>query len=326
MDKPLKIVFMGTPEFAVASLDKIYQAGHTILAVVTSPDKLAGRGMQLKESEVKKYAHEKNFKILQPESLKEESFIETLKQLNADIFVVVAFRMLPEKVWQLPRLGTFNLHASLLPQYRGAAPINWAIINGETKTGVTTFLIDKEIDTGKVLLQREVTINQEDNAGTLHDKLMKTGSDLVVETITMLGSGEHNPIPQERILKDISSVKPAPKIYKEDCKIKWNKPGAQIHNFIRGLSPYPGAFTEVYTDSSMEVSAMVKIYSTEFIPKPDSIFNSTFITDSKTYLYASIAGGLISIKELQLAGKKRMPVNEFLKGAQNIAQLRIKMQ
>ncbi|HCO66918.1 MAG TPA: methionyl-tRNA formyltransferase, partial [Dysgonomonas sp.] len=237
--KDLRIVFMGTPDFAVASLKNLVDNNYTIAGVITMPDKPAGRGHKLQYSAVKQYALDNNLPLLQPEKLKDESFLESLKSWKADLQIVVAFRMLPEVVWNMPRFGTFNLHASLLPQYRGAAPINWAIINGEKETGVTTFFLTHEIDTGKIILQKKVPIMEEDNAGIIHDKLMNIGAGLVCKTVDLLLENKIDGIPQDNLISDENELKPAPKIFKETCKIDWNKSSASIHNLIRGLSPHP---------------------------------------------------------------------------------------
>ena len=243
--KGLRIVFMGTPGFAVATLKAIVEAEYNIVGVITAPDKPAGRGRKIQESEVKKYALDKGLKILQPEKLKNPEFIAELESLKPDLQIVVAFRMLPEIVWQIPKIGTFNLHGSLLPQYRGAAPINWAVINGEKATGLTTFLIDKEIDTGRILLQKEVEILNIDSAGSLHDKMMIIGAELVKETVELIATGDFNAKPQEAFFANAEELKHAPKIFKEDCKIDWSRDASQIYNFIRGLSPFPGAWTSL---------------------------------------------------------------------------------
>ena len=304
----LRIVFMGTPEFAVPSLDKLYRAGLKIVGVITAPDKPAGRGMKITESAVKKYAIEKNLKILQPEKLKDSGFIEQLKALKADVQVVVAFRMLPEVVWNMPPLGTINLHASLLPQYRGAAPINWAIINGEKETGVTTFKLQQEIDTGNILLQRKIGINDDETAGSLHDKMMEAGADLLLKTINQLAEGSLTQIPQSSTA-DLhhSTLKSAPKIFSEDCEINWNKKVDETYNFIRGLSPYPAAFTYLKGKKLKIFSAQKELK--EITSKPGEVF-----TDNKTFLKFASADGFIQLKEIQLEGKKRMKIEEFLRG------------
>lgn len=302
---PLRIIFMGTPEFAVPSLQKLFDAHYSIVAVVTAPDKPAGRGLQMTESPVKKFALLKGLKILQPEKLKSPDFINTLKELKADVQVVVAFRMLPEMVWNMPPLGTINLHASLLPQYRGAAPINWAIINGEKETGVTTFKLQHEIDTGNILLQKKIIIRDDETAGALHDEMMETGAVLLLETINELASGHLKEIKQDEISSQ--QLKHAPKIFTEICEIKWNHKAENIYNLIRGLSPYPAAFTFLKEKK-------IKIFSSEkeITQAKDSV--GSFITDHKTYLKFACSNGYISIKELQPEGKKKMKIEDFLRG------------
>ena len=305
----LRIIFMGTPEFAVPSLQKLYEAGYDIAAVVTAPDKPAGRGMQLTRSAVKKYAVEKNLKILQPEKLKSPEFIEELQSLKADVQAVVAFRMLPEIVWNMPPMGTINLHGSLLPQYRGAAPINWAIINGEKKTGVTTFKLQHEIDTGNMLLQEKIKIEDDETAGTLHDKMMETGADLLLKTIRELEKGNLKEIEQRSALslETSASLRHAPKIFTETCEINWNKPVEEIYNLIRGLSPYPAAFTFL-SGKKLKIFASQKEINGER-NKPGN-----YVTDHKTFLKFAAADGFISVNEIQLEGKKRMKIEDFLRG------------
>ncbi|MGN6296347.1 MAG: methionyl-tRNA formyltransferase [Ginsengibacter sp.] len=299
----LRIIFMGTPEFAVPSLDLLYKAGYNIVSVVTAPDKPAGRGMKLSESEVKKYAVKNNLKVLQPDKLKDPDFIEELRQLNADLQVVVAFRMLPEMVWKMPPLGTINLHASLLPQYRGAAPINWAIINGEKETGVTTFKLQQEIDTGNILLQEKIKISDNETAGTLHDKMKSTGAEVLLRTIQQLQNGTLQEHPQHHT----TSLHPAPKIFSNDCKINWDQNVEDVFNFIRGLSPYPAAFTFLQ-------GKKLKIFSGEKLQQAGIKSAGNYVTDNKSYLKFAAKDGYISIKELQLEGKKRMDVVDFLRG------------
>lgn len=306
--RELRIVFMGTPDFAVLSLDILVQHNYKIVGVITAPDKPAGRGQQLHQSAVKKYAVEKNLAVLQPEKLKNADFINELKALEPNLFIVVAFRMLPELVWQMPEYGTFNLHASLLPQYRGAAPINWAVINGEKETGVTTFFLQQEIDTGNIILQEKINIEDEDNAGSVHDKLMDIGSQLVLKTVQKIEENSVTEQPQE-----LTTSKHAPKIYKETCLIDWNKPVLEIHDLIRGLSPYPTAFTHLD-------GKVLKIYKSAVIlrqAQDDSAQaqnDKAYLTDNKTYLSFKCADGYLDILELQLEGKKRMKVDEFLRG------------
>jgi methionyl-tRNA formyltransferase len=309
MKHNLRIVFLGTPDFAVATLNAVIEEGYNVVGVVTAPDKPAGRGKKISESAVKKYAVEKGLNILQPVNLKDQEFQSELKSLNADLQIVVAFRMLPETVWNMPPLGTFNLHASLLPQYRGAAPINWAVINGEKSTGVTTFFLKHEIDTGNVLMQKEVEILENDNAGTLHDKLMETGAKLVVESLDIIEKGDYNLITQESLV-DGHELKHAPKIFKEDCRINWNQNGEIVNNFIRGLSPYPTAWTN-FSKEGNEVA--VKIFKASFEKASDSIPGELY-SDNKKYLKIGVQDGYIQIDELQMAGKKRMKVQDFLAG------------
>lgn len=306
--RDLRIVFMGTPEFAVASLDALVNAGYNIVGVITAPDKPAGRGLKLQESAVKKYAVEKNLKVLQPEKLKNPQFLEELKSLNADLQVVVAFRMLPEVVWNMPPIGTVNVHASLLPHYRGAAPINWAIINGEKESGVTTFKLKHEIDTGDILLQEKTSIGENETAGELHDKLKELGAKVLVKTVQGLADGTLKETPQSEILNSKpETVKHAPKIFTETCKIDWSKSADEVHNLIRGLSPFPGAFTHLS-------DKLLKIYRSEKENKQVTISAGEFKTDGKTFLKFACNDGFVLVKELQLEGKKKMNVEDFLRG------------
>jgi len=299
---------MGTPEFAVPSLNKIYEAGYEIAAVITAPDKPAGRGMQLTQSAVKKFALEKNLKILQPEKLKSPEFIEELKSLKADLQVVVAFRMLPEIVWNMPPMGTVNLHGSLLPQYRGAAPINWAIINGEKETGVTTFKLQQQIDTGNILLQEKIPVSENETAGTLHDKMMNVGAELLLKTIRGLENGTLKEIPQPSTSNvGHATLRAAPKIFTETGEINWNKNVEEIYNLIRGLSPYPSAFTFLN-------GKKLKIFSAEKENSGESNGAGQFLTDHKTFLKFAARDGFISLKEIQLEGKKKMKIEDFLRG------------
>ena len=297
-----RIVFMGTPEFAVASLDALIKAQHNVVGVITAPDKPAGRGMKINESAVKKYAREHSLNILQPEKLKNPEFLSQLKALNADLQVVVAFRMLPEAVWNMPPMGTVNVHASLLPKYRGAAPINWAIINGEKETGVTTFKLTHEIDTGNILLQKKISIADDDDAGILHDKLKDAGAELLIKTIDGLVNENIKEQPQS----NEASVH-APKLNTDTSKINWNLPVESIYNLIRGLSPYPAAFTTLK-------GKVFKIYKSEFKLVNPSNPPGEFETDHKTYLRFAGADGYIYAKNVQAEGKKRMDVVEFLRG------------
>jgi len=297
---------MGTPDFAVASLKALIDAGENVVAVVTAPDKPAGRGQKLHQSAVKQFAVENNLPVLQPEKLRSPEFIEELRSYQADLQVVVAFRMLPEIVWDMPKNGTVNVHGSLLPNYRGAAPINHAVINGEKKTGVTTFLLQHEIDTGNILLADEVEIKETDDAGTVHDKLMNLGAALIVKTVAAIKQGTVSPIPQSGLIKE-SEIKHAPKIFKEDCQIDWDRDNSTIYNFIRGLSPYPTAFTHLD-------NKVLKVYKTEKELVPHSYEAGSFISDGKTYLKVATLDGFIKLREIQIEGKKRMDVADFLRG------------
>jgi methionyl-tRNA formyltransferase len=301
---------MGTPEFAVASLDALVRAGFNVVAVITAPDKPAGRGLKLHHSAVKQYAEQQNIPVLQPEKLKDPVFLKTLQDIQADVQVVVAFRMLPQQVWNMPPMGTINLHGSLLPQYRGAAPINWAIINGEKETGVTTFKLKHEIDTGNVLLQERIPIGENETAGELHDVMKETGAQLLVKTIRAIRDGSLEEKPQSAIhstsVPDIE-LKHAPKIFTATCQINWNLPASQVHNLIRGLSPFPGAFTTFH-------DANLKIYRSELLPASHNLQPGSYQTDKKTFLHFAAADGLIQVNELQLEGKRKMKVDEFLRG------------
>jgi len=301
------IVYMGTPGFAVEPLKVLIENGYTIKAVVTAPDKPAGRGCKLTFSEVKKFALLHNLNILQPEKLKSPEFIETLKALNADLFIVVAFRMLPKEVWQIPAKGTFNLHASLLPDYRGAAPINHALINGETKTGVTTFFIDEEIDCGSIIFSRECKIDDEDNAGSLHDKLMIIGSELVLKTVEEIAGGNLKTVNQGEIKKE--SLNPAPKLNREFCKLNFNESGIKVQNKIRGLSPYPAAWFSISGSEDI-----FKVYKSRFLPENHQLSAGKLISDNKSYLKITTPDGYIFIDELQMSGKKSMNIKDFLNG------------
>ena len=303
----MRIIFMGTPEFAVASLDILIQHNYNVVAVVTVPDKPAGRGQQIQQSAVKKYALEKGLTILQPEKLKDQQFVDELKTLNADLQLVVAFRMLPEVVWNMPPLGTYNLHGSLLPKYRGAAPINWAIINGETESGVTTFKLKHEIDTGNMLFQAKTPITETTTAGELHDNLMHIGAELILKTVKAIESGDYKLLPQND-----TEIIHAPKLFKETCKLNWNNSVEKTINLIRGLSPYPAAFTE-YVDKKNQLVG-VKIYKAEKEISTHALAVGAVICDNKTSLKVACSNGFVSIKELQMAGKKRMLVDEFLRG------------
>ncbi len=308
--KELRIVFMGTPEFAVESLRQLVENQYQVVGVVTVPDKPAGRGQKLRASAVKVYAEEQAIPVLQPEKLRDLAFQEALKALKPDVQVVVAFRMLPKEIWSLPALGTFNLHASLLPQYRGAAPINWAVINGETKTGITTFFIDEKIDNGNILLQEEVAISAQDTAGSVHDKLMMRGSQLVCTTVDAIAENKVTPLLQKGLYQSEEDLKPAPKIFKHDCRIQWSKPVETIYNQIRGLSPYPAAWTHFSHGDDLKV---LKIFGAEILQKP--LDNpGTIESDGKSYLHICARDGWLNILVLQLEGKKRMPIEDFLRG------------
>jgi methionyl-tRNA formyltransferase len=312
--KDLKIIYMGTPDFAVEPLKKLVENNYSIVAVVTNPDKPAGRGQKEQESAVKKYAKSKDLNILQPDKFRDEAFLKQLKELNADLQIVVAFKMLPEIVWNMPKLGTFNLHASLLPQYRGAAPINWAIINGDNKTGVTTFFLKHKIDTGNVIFQEEVPIHNNDNAGIIHDKLMYKGADLVLKTVEAILNEDYQEINQKDLISDRVEIKHAPKIFKNDCKIDWQKDLNSIYNLIRGLSPYPAAWTEIKNIKNETVQ--LKLFVTEKVDSSHNEIPGEFISDKKNFLKVAVQEGYINILELQQAGKKRMSVTDFLKGFQ----------
>lgn len=294
---------MGTPDFAVASLSALQQAGLNIVGVVTAADKPAGRGQKINESAVKKYAVENNLKVLQPLKLKDPQFLADLKSLNADLFVVVAFRMLPEVVWQMPKKGTINLHGSLLPHYRGAAPINHVIINGEKETGVTTFFLKQEIDTGDVIFADSVAISDSETAGDLHDKLMVVGANLLVKTVKAIEADDYNEVPQLQS----EDLKSAPKIFKEFCKVNWNNTNQSVYNHIRGLSPYPTAFT-ILNDKTL------KIFNAEPESVKPEVEAGAYLTDNKTYLKFATKDGFIKLIDLQLEGKKRMLIDEFLRG------------
>lgn len=321
----MKIVFFGTPEFASSQLEAIVSAGYDVVAVVTAPDKPAGRGKKLQSPDVKITALKHNLPVLQPTSLKSSDFIAELSSYNADLFVVVAFRMLPEVVWSMPPKGTFNLHASLLPQYRGAAPINHVIINGEKETGLTTFLLDKEIDTGEIMLQKKIDIQDNDNAGTLHDKLMLLGNDLVVETLKIIEEGRMTSQSQDVIIRNENiTLKHAPKIFKEDCKIDWTKDAVSIFNFVRGLSPYPAAHTQLISDNGEILD--LKVFEVS-IEKKDSDEGDLYkvLTDGKSFLKINLENCHISVKIIQQAGKKAMPITDFLRGARMDASWRVNL-
>lgn len=300
--KDLRIVYMGTPEFAVESLKRLVEGGYNIVGVITMPDKPMGRhGSVLQPSPVKQYAVSQGLKVLQPEKLKNEEFVAELRSLNADLQIVVAFRMLPEVVWSMPRLGTFNLHASLLPQYRGAAPINWAVINGDTETGITTFFLKHEIDTGEIIDQVRVPIADTDNVEVVYERLMRLGGDLVLKTVDAILEGSVKTIPQEE-LAQVGELRPAPKIFKETCRIDWTIGVKRIYDFVRGLSPYPAAWTELYQEGADPI--MLKIFETEKLFCEHSLAPGTIVTDCKTYFKIASSDGYVNVLSLQLAGKK----------------------
>ncbi|MEQ3691868.1 MAG: methionyl-tRNA formyltransferase [Flavobacterium sp.] len=311
----LKIVFMGTPEFAVGILDTICQNKYEVVGVITAADKPAGRGQKVSTSAVKEYAVANNLRLLQPTNLKDEAFIEELQSLNANLFVVVAFRMLPEVVWKMPKLGTFNLHASLLPQYRGAAPINWAIINGEEKTGVTTFFIDDKIDTGAMILQTETSISKNETAGELHDRLMKIGSNTVLESLELIEKDNTKPQQQDNNL----ITKTAYKLNKDNCKIDWNKSGLEIHNHIRGLSPYPASWCTLKDE---ENEWNIKIYEAIFLEEKHDLEIGRILTTKKE-LKIAVQNGMLLVKVLQFPGKKKMTTQELLNGVQLSQKARV---
>ncbi|MDT0690580.1 methionyl-tRNA formyltransferase [Salegentibacter sp. F188] len=304
--RDLRIVFMGTPEFAVNSLKKIIEAGYNVVGVITAPDRPAGRGRKLQQSDVKKYALEQNLKVLQPTNLKSEDFQQELEELQPNVQVVVAFRMLPKSVWALPEYGTFNLHASLLPQYRGAAPINWSIINGDRTSGVSTFFIDEKIDTGAMILQRELTVGENENVGELHDRLMESGAKLILETLELI---KLNKV-KTRLQEESDILKPAPKLTKENTRINWEKPVGEIYNLIRGLNPYPAAWA-ILRNASEELK--VKIYDAEKVLEAHQFPTGTIKVNGKQF-YVAGQDGFIEIKEMQLPGKRKMSIKDLLNG------------
>ena len=319
--RELRIVFMGTPEFAVPSLRALVAGGYNVVAVVTTPDKPAGRGQKLHESDVKIAAREMGLPVLQPVKLRDPEFVEAMQALRPDLGIVIAFRMLPEIIWAMPRLGTFNLHASLLPQYRGAAPINWAIINGETETGVTTFLLNHEIDKGAILGQLRMPITAQDTVGTMYEKLMTVGTGLVLETVERIAAGDIRPVEQQHI--DEATLRSAPKIFKENCRIDWTLPGQRIINFIRGLSPYPAAWTAMYRAGSDDEALTAKIFAATFeAASHEGVACGTVESDSRTFIRVACADGWIDLQELQIAGKKRLAVRELLLGWRDVLQYR----
>ncbi len=308
----LKIVFFGTPDFAVASLDALVSGGFNVVAVVTMPDKASGRGQKVNFSAVKKYALEHNLPVLQPERLKADDFVSELRAIGADLFIVIAFRMLPEIVWSMPPMGTFNLHGSLLPQYRGAAPINRAVMNGETTTGVTTFLLKKEIDTGDILCREAIEIGEDENVGSVHDRLMEIGARLTVQTVDALVAGTLTPLPQDDILKGAEPT-PAPKIFKDDCHIDWHRPAAEIHNHIRGLSPYPAAWTTLMLDAE-EAGTLVKILATRKSPAAEALAPGELHLAGKKAFVGCGCGEVLELLEVQPAGKRPMSAPDYLRG------------
>lgn len=310
--KDLRIVFLGTPEFAVCSLDKICKDGFNVVAVVTMPDKPAGRGHKMFQSPVKEYAVQHEIPVLQPVNLKDEAFVEELRSYNADIFVVIAFRMLPKVVWTMPPLGTFNLHASLLPDYRGAAPINWAVINGEKQTGVTTFFLKHEIDTGDIISQQAIDIADDENVGSVHDRLMTLGANLTLETLNSIIAGALKTTPQDDLLKG-AEPKPAPKIFKETCKLDFTKPVIEIYNKIRGLSPYPASYVDICDDTTPE-PRQLKIFKAVIADKSASK-NPGEISIANDRLFIDAPDGTLEIQELQIQGKKKMSASDFIHGA-----------
>jgi len=316
--KNLRIVFMGTPEFAVASLKALVENGYQVVGVITAPDKPAGRGKKMTESAVKQYSVQQRLNVMQPEKLKDPAFLHELKSLEADLQVVVAFRILPEVVWSMPRLGTFNLHASLLPQYRGAAPLNWAIINGESLTGVTTFLLDHQVDTGRILFQRETEISDTDTVGDLHDRLMETGAKLVVETVDALAAGSVQAVPQAELVTE-KYMKPAPKIFKEDCKIDWTRTTTEVRNQIRGLAPHPAAWANLVHKTTGR-TIPCKIFFALTVIAEEVASPGTIDSDGQTFLNVACTDGWIEVTDLQVSGKNRMKASAFLPGFRNILE------
>lgn len=312
MQKDLRIVFMGTPDFAVPSLANLVENGYNVVGVVTMPDKAIGRHHDvLQSSPVKQYAVAHNIPVLQPEKLKDEEFLKELRELKADLQIVVAFRMLPQVVWGMPHLGTFNLHAALLPQYRGAAPINWAIINGDKETGITTFFLDENIDTGRIILQERIPIGEEDCLEDIHDRMMMQGAALVQKTVDLIAEGKAEAIDQKQFMTD-EPLRPAPKIFKETCEIRWTAT-EQVYNFVRGLSPYPAAWTTLHTQDGKEV--VMKIFRAKKEKASPEVKKPTLQTDNKTYLRVALPDGYLYLTEVQISGKKRMQITDFLRGA-----------
>ena len=315
--KSLRIVFMGTPEFASTSLRMLVKEGYNIVTVVTTPDKPAGRGQKMHESDVKLTAKELGLPILQPEKLRDEEFLAALKALDIDLGIVIAFRMLPEVVWAMPKYGTFNLHASLLPQYRGAAPINWAIINGEKQTGITTFLLNHEIDKGAIIEQQAVDILPEDNIGSLYDKLMHCGAGLVLRTVDKIAEGGYETIEQMHV--DENTLRPAPKIFKEDGRVDWSRNVVDIHNLVRGLSPYPAAWSPIFKNG--EECGSLKIFTTHIEPAEINVAPGSVKSDGKSYVAIAASDGWVYLDEVQMAGKRRMTIKELLLGWRDVSEV-----
>lgn len=311
MAEKIRIVFFGTAEFAVASLHILLENKYDVAAIVTAPDKPAGRGLEMKFSPVKEYALKRNMRVLQPENLKNDEFLSQIKDIRPNLGIVVAFRKLPKEIWSLPSFGTFNLHASLLPQYRGAAPINWAIINGEKESGVTTFFLNEEIDMGKIIFRAKEIIYEDDTTGTLYERLMKDGADLTLKTVRAIESGNYTPQEQGDFIKMGEKPKPAPKIFKEDCKIDWKKNTEELYNFIRGLAPYPTAWTELIREQEV-ISLKIFKSKKEIVKHNFSV--ASIHSDGKTYAKIASKDGFIHLQEIQLAGKRKMEIEEFIRG------------
>ncbi len=317
----MRILFMGTPEFAVSCLDALLDDGQEIVGVVTAPDKPTGRGRQVQFPPVKDFALEKGLKVLQPENLKDPGFLTALEGLKPDLIVVVAFRVLPEEVWGLPRMGTINLHASLLPQYRGAAPVNRVIMNGESETGVTTFFIERDIDAGKIILREPVPISPDENAGSLHERIVKKGSDLLVRTVRLVGSGNPPRMDQSEFMKPGEELKKAPKIYREDCRIRWNRPVREVYNLIRGLSPGPAAWTVLVPPNGPGLT--LKVYAAEKLERETIFQAGTLLTDGKSRLEVVCKNGMLNLTEIQLEGRKKMGIAEFMRGMKDLPSFSI---
>ncbi|MBQ7690493.1 MAG: methionyl-tRNA formyltransferase [Muribaculaceae bacterium] len=307
----LRIVFFGTPDFAVESLSRLVDGGYNVVAVVTMPDKAGGRGNHVIHSAVKQYALAHNLPLLQPVNLKDDDFVARLRACDAQLFIVIAFRMLPQVVWQMPPLGTFNLHASLLPKYRGAAPINWAVMNGDKRTGVTTFFLKHEIDTGDIIQQRAIDIARTDNVGDIHDRLMMLGADMVADTVEAILAGNVKTIAQEQLVEAGAEATPAPKIFKDTCRINWQRSGEEVYNHVRGLSPFPTAWTELVNSQGKRHT--IKVYATGE-PEPAQMPPGTILSDGKCFMKVAAGDATVPILELQLAGKRRMNLSEFLRG------------